>query len=91
MGESTIQDAFIQNITTKVIWIGAILAAIILVIPIYRNFKKIKDTQLNIPPQYKWIEDKYLDLPSEFKGLIFLVTVYILQNMNKIILEKLYF
>ena len=82
MGESTIQDAFIQNITTKVIWIGAILAAIILVIPIYRNFKKIKDTQLNIPPQYKWIEDKYLDLPIEFKGLIFLVTVYILQNMN---------
>ena len=82
MGESTIQGAFIQNITTKVIWIGAILAAIILVIPIYRNFKKIKDTQLNIPPQYKWIEDKYLDLPIEFKGLIFLVTVYILQNMN---------
>ena len=82
MGESTIQDAFIQNITTKVIWIGAILAAIILVIPIYRNFKKIKNTQLNIPPQYKWIEDKYLDLPIEFKGLIFLVTVYILQNMN---------
>ena len=82
MGESTIQDAFIQNITTKVIWIGAILAAIILVIPIYRNFKKIKDTQLNIPPQYKWIEDKYLDLPIEFKGLIFLVTVYILQNMK---------
>ena len=82
MGESTIQDAFIQNITTKVIWIGAILAAIILIIPIYRNFKKIKDTQLNIPPQYKWIEDKYLDLPIEFKGLIFLVTVYILQNMN---------
>ena len=82
MGESTIQSAFIQNITTKVIWIGAILAAIILVIPIYRNFKKIKDTQLNIPPQYKWIEDKYLDLPIEFKGLIFLVTVYILQNMN---------
>ena len=82
MGKSTIQDAFIQNITTKVIWIGAILAAIILVIPIYRNFKKIKDTQLNIPPQYKWIEDKYLDLPIEFKGLIFLVTVYILQNMN---------
>ena len=82
MGESTIQDAFIQNITTKVIWIGAILAAIILVIPIYRNFKKIKDTQLNIPSQYKWIEDKYLDLPIEFKGLIFLVTVYILQNMN---------
>lgn len=82
MGESTIQGAFIQNITTKVIWIGAILAAIILVIPIYRNFKKIKNTQLNIPPQYKWIEDKYLDLPIEFKGLIFLVTVYILQNMN---------
>lgn len=82
MGESTIQSAFIQNITTKVIWIGAILAAIILVIPIYRNFKKIKNTQLNIPPQYKWIEDKYLDLPIEFKGLIFLVTVYILQNMN---------
>lgn len=82
MGESTIQGAFIQNITTKVIWIGAILAAIILVIPIYRNFKKIKDTQLNIPSQYKWIEDKYLDLPIEFKGLIFLVTVYILQNMN---------
>ena len=82
MGESTIQDAFIQNITTKVIWIGAILAAIILVIPIYHNFKKIKHTQLNIPPQYKWIEDKYLDLPIEFKGLIFLVTVYILQNMN---------
>ena len=44
MGESTIQGAFIQNITTKVIWIGAILAAIILVIPIYRNFKKIKNT-----------------------------------------------
>ena len=82
MGESTIQGAFIQNITTKVIWIGAILAAIILVIPIYRNFKKLKNTQLNIPPQYKWIEDKYLDLPIEFKGLIFLVTVYILQNMN---------
>lgn len=82
LGESTIQKSLISNITTKIIWLGTILLMIIIVLPLYRNFKKIKDTQLTLPPQYKWIEDKYLNLPIEFKSVIFLTTLYILQNIH---------
>ncbi len=82
LGESTIQESHISNITTKIIWLGTLLLILIIALPLYRNFKKIKDTQLKIPPQYKWIEDKYLNLPIEFKSIIFLITLYILQNIH---------
>ena len=82
MGESTIQASFFANITTKVIWIGAIIVLIASLLPLYKSFKKVKDTQIKIPDQYKWIEEKYLTLPIEFKALIFLGTIFFLKNVN---------
>lgn len=80
IGASTILDEYQQHINSKVFWAVGLIITILSLIPLRYYYKKVKSTSITIPEQLKWIEIKYKTLPIELKGLLFIWTIFLIQD-----------